>query len=94
MHHLTEPSAYDRTRAAIEASSSLSEAAAALGVSYRTLCRWRRSYPGLVPPGIPGRRAQTLQTNHDTDVIDKPRAKRNGPRNHDSSVAVADRRPR
>ncbi len=94
MHHLTESAARARTQATIEASSSLTEAARALGVSYRTLCRWRRSYPGLVPPGIPGRRPQTLHSNHDTAATDKPRVKRKGPRNHDSRVAVTDGKPR
>ncbi len=101
MHHLTEPSAYDRTRAVIEASSSLSEAAVALGVSYRTLCRWRRSYPGLVPPGIPGRRPSALRQASSQSLASpavvahhKPRQKRKVPRNHDSRVAVTDGKPR
>lgn len=76
--------ARSRIAAAVEASGSVSGAALALRTTYRTLCRWRRSYPGSVPAGQPGRRVsvtpQVLQTNHDSAVIAKPRKKPRAPK--------------
>jgi hypothetical protein len=64
----------ERIRSAVASSGSLQGAANALGLTYRTLCRWREKWPDLVPDGEPGNpNLKKLRANHDTRVMAKRR---------------------
>lgn len=80
--HLGDPSAVAEVRAALASHGSRSAAAEALGVTYRTLCRW--SEPGglLEAAGL-----------HDSRVIEKPAGKSVHAQKHDNPV-IAKRRKR
>lgn len=74
----TRPIAIRRIKRALSISTSLADAAAQLGITYRSLCRLRERLPGLIPDGEPGNPTSTRAPDGRYASIADPRQKCHG----------------